>query len=386
MAFSDALHPFIATLREEIIALRHDLHQHPELSFQEFRTQQLIMDYLQSLGLKPRKIAKTGVTVTLVGDRKGPTVALRADIDALPMPDESDVPYASINPGVCHACGHDAHTAILLGVAKTFCQHRDFAGEIILIFQPSEEQLPGGAPSVLESGALEQAEAIFGLHVWQSLPFGVFATHEGALMASPDDFTITIHGKGGHASMPYDTIDPIIVAAAIIQSLQTLISRTIRTEDAAVLSVTKIHAGTAMNVIPEVATLAGTLRTLDPVLRERLPKQMQTMVEHIASSYGARAEFTLTKGYPALINDPLMATIATNAATALFGEQRTWQTQPSMGGEDFAFYLEKMPGAFFFLGMGTEYAHHHPKFNADDAILEQGIQLMCEVALQFLAK
>ncbi len=368
----------------DMVSLRHDLHQHPELSFQEFRTQEVILQELRKIGLNGTKIANTGVVATILGNRPGKTVALRADMDALPMPDESQLPYASINDGICHACGHDAHIAILIGAAQTLMHDLDFAGQIRLVFQPAEEQLPGGAQNVLASGILDDVDAIFGLHVWQPLAFGQVATSKGALMAAPDDFSLLIKGRGGHASMPEMTIDPVVVAAHIVTALQTLVSRYVSANDQVVLSVTQMHTGTAMNVIPEWAQLQGTLRTLSPKIRDEFPKKMEQLATQIAQAFGAQAKFTVTRGYPALINNPSMAEFALATAADLFGEAQAILSPPTMGGEDFAYYLEKIPGAFVWLGMGTPYPHHHPKFDARDDILYPGIRLLTELALRFL--
>ncbi len=384
MATAEERLAWIHSFEHDLVQMRHDLHKHPELAFKEFRTQEIVLRELQLLGLKGQKIAQTGVAVTISGAHPGKTVALRADMDALPMSDESNLPYASVHPGICHACGHDAHTTILLGVARTLVHHRNFSGNVMLIFQPSEEQLPGGAPSVLQSGVLDHADAIFGLHVWQPLPFGKAATSLGPMMASPDDFTIAIKGRGGHASMPDVTIDPIVVAAHIITALQTIVSRSIGIQDDAVISVTQVHAGTAMNVIPETALLYGTLRTLTRELRDSLPHKIEQIATNIAQAFGASAEFILHRGYPAVINDPAMAKLALETASDLFGEHNAIIADPTMGGEDFAYYLEKIPGAFVFLGMGTKHPHHHPQFDANDGVLVPGVHLLTELALRYL--
>lgn len=375
---------FIHTILPRIQSIRQDLHQHPELGFSEVRTQQVILRELATAGIIGSPVAGTGVVAHIQGNRPGRHVALRADMDALPMPDESNLPYQSVNPNACHACGHDAHMAIMIGTAWTLVQSNDFPGEITFVFQPSEEQLPGGAPSILQSGVLDSVDGIFGLHVWRGVPFGTVASVPGPMMAAPDDFIIQITGRGGHASMPEQTVDPVLVAAHLVTALQSVVSRSISVHDQVVLSVTQIHAGTAHNVIPETAELRGTVRILNPKMRPFIRARMQQVIEGVAQTYGANAYLDYMDGYPVLINHADMTTFALSVARNIFGEAQVQTAVPSMGGEDFAYYLERIPGCFLWLGLGEGYPHHHPKFDAGDDALLPGVQLMSALAHSFL--
>lgn len=379
-----------AELHEQLIAWRRHMHAHPELSGQEQQTAQFVADELRKLGYSPRERVGGGfgVVADLSINGQPPKIALRADMDALPIHEETGLPHASQNPGVMHACGHDAHTAMLLGAARLLAARRgELRQGVRLIFQPHEEVYPGGAPQMIADGALEGIDSIFGIHIASQLALGTLGTKPGPFMAAINQIDVTIRGRGGHAAMPEQCIDPVVVAAQIIVALQSVVSRSIAMTDAAVVSVTKVDAGTADNIIPDFVKLGGTIRTFDERVRERVCKRVREVVVGTAQANGATADVTLHPGYPVLVNDDAMTRRAFDAAAKLgFSDERI-QTLPLQGGgEDFAYYCQKIPGTFVFLGARNEqknciYPHHHPRFDIDEDALPWGAALYAHTAL-----
>ncbi len=374
-------------LTPEIIAWRRDFHQHPEIAFNEKRTQEVIYKFLQGLGLKVRPVAETGLVATIVGAQRGKTVALRADMDALPLEEEGDKPYKSLHRGAAHACAHDGHMAILMGAAKLITGLKNkLPGRIVLIFQPAEERPPGGAARIIGEGVLEGVEAIFGLHLWQPLPTGKIGLVKGAMMANSDEFTILVRGQGGHGSMPHQTVDPILVASQIVVNVQSIVSRNIDPLKPCVVSFGTIDGGTAFNIIPDEVRLRGTVRSFEADVQALAEKRLREIAEGTAQAFGASAYFEYKRGFPAVINHPKAVDFVIEVARQLFGENSLELINPVMGGEDFAYYLQKVPGAFLFFGAGDNcpYPHHHPAFDFDERALPAATLLMTSLALSYL--
>ena len=377
------------SIAESLVAWRRHLHAHPELSGQEVNTARFVAQELRRIGYTP--VENVGGTHGVIadldvgGDR--PRVALRADMDALPITEQTELPFASQSPGVMHACGHDAHTAMLLGAAKVLHDNRDqLAAPVRFIFQPHEEMIPGGAADMIAGGALDGVARIFGIHIWSQLPAGRFATRPGPMMAAVNDFDITITGRGGHAAMPEVCVDPVVVAAQLVTALQTIASRTLGFGDAAVVSVTRIEAGTAYNVIPPLAKLAGTVRTFDETVRKRALQRIRELTAGVCAAFGAEGMVEIEAGYPVVINDADETERARAAATAAgIPAEEIGTVEPIGGGEDFAYYQQKLPGVFVFVGGGNEakgciWPHHHPRFDIDESALPRGVALHCEYA------
>lgn len=372
------IRPEVQALTQTVIELRRDFHRHPELGFEEFRTSAKVAEFLKGCGLEPTEgIAVTGVTAEIYGDQPGPTLMLRADMDALPVAEETNLEFASQEAGKMHACGHDLHTAILLGTARILQDMKPrLKGTVKLVFQPAEEG-PGGADPMIKAGVLEGVDYALGLHLWSDLPCGHVAVTPGPVMAAADTFRVKIHGKGGHAAYPHESEDPIVAASALIMAMQTLVSRNTSPFDSAVVSVTQINGGTADNIIPERVELSGTIRTFQPSTKAALLKRLEEMVPGICKSYGTVGTFEFHEGYPALINNPLPCQWVQRAAEAM---KLPLSTQATMGGEDMAYYLQKVPGAFFFLGAAPDqpervFPHHHPKFELDERAVPLAMEL-----------
>lgn len=371
----------------QIIEWRRDFHRHPEVAFQEKRTSRVIREYLESFDMPVEEFAETGLRGVLEGNPGGKTVALRADMDALPLKEEGDKEYMSLNPEAAHCCGHDGHMAILMGTAKLLSQRKnEFKGRVVFLFQPSEERIPGGARLMIEEGALDGVDAIFGLHLWVPLPPGVVGVVKGPMMAQPDDFTIIVKGRGGHGSMPHQAVDPILVASQIVVNAQSIVSRNIDPLKPAVVSFGTIEGGTIYNIIPGEVKLTGTVRSFKPEIKDIAKKRLREIAKHTAKAMGASAEFSYVEGYPPLVNDEAMADFVADVATKTLGKDSVADIDPVMGGEDFAYFLQKVPGAFLFLGAGNgiDFPHHHPAFDIDERALPVGTFLMTCLALEYL--
>jgi amidohydrolase len=382
--------------KEEVVELRRDLHQHPELSGREFRTARVVAEKLKEYGVD-EVVENFGGTTAVVGIIEGKgdrCVALRADMDALPTEEKTGKPYASKVEGVMHSCGHDAHTAMLVVAAKVLCSIKDrLNGKVKLIFQPCEERSDcAGAARLIKAGVLEnpKVSAIFALHVFPELPTGVVGTKPGPFLASADTFRISIKGKSAHASRPHQGIDPVLIAAQAVNALHHIVSRSINPLKPAVLTVGKIEGGFAENVIPDEVKMAGTVRTLDPEVREELPRLIEKTLCGVTSAYGGSYQFTFEEGTPPLINDPKTTYFALEKAKELLGPERVVLIEePSMGGEDFAEYLRQVPGTYLRLGVGNKekgivYPLHSSKFDLDEDALPVGVALLSYLAAAYL--
>ncbi len=377
-------------LRDLVVQWRRHLHQQPELSFHEEETARFVHETLEGFGgLEITRPTATSVLARLVTGRPGPILAMRADMDALPIAEDTGLPFASANRGVMHACGHDGHTATLLGAVKQLLAMRDqLRGELRFIFQHAEEVYPGGAEEMVQRGVMDGVDRVIGAHLWASLEVGKVGVVEGAAMAAPDTFWITVRGKGGHGAIPQQTVDPIAVAAQVVTNLQHVVARSVDPIDSAVLSVTQFHAGTAHNVIPDVAELNGTVRTFDAALRTRIPQVMERIIKGVTEAHGATYDFTYERGYRSLINDVTVTREMAAVVEAACGPDVLTTLRPTMGGEDFSAFLQKAPGSFFFIGAGNAargivHPHHHPRFDIDERALETGVRIFVEAARRF---
>ncbi|MFC5703390.1 M20 family metallopeptidase [Cohnella faecalis] len=366
----------LETDEREIIEVRRYLHRHPELSFEEHCTAAYIAERLRDYGLEVRtNVGGNGVLGFLQGGKPGRTLAFRADFDALPIQDEKEVPYKSTVPGVMHACGHDAHTAALLGVAGVLSRHRDeLGGKIVFLFQHAEEKPPGGAKAMIEDGCLDGVDAVYGLHVSSEIPYGRVGLREGPAMAAVDAFTITIVGKGGHGARPHNSVDALVVGSQLVGSLQQIVSRRVNPLQPAVVTVGVFHAGTAFNVIAGKAKLEGTVRTFDRQVRRQIEDEIRLLVRGVCESAHADFEIDYLNGYPPLVNPSSEAGRVRALVGELFGSEAWIDLPQVMGAEDFAYYLEAKPGAYLHVGARndeelTHYPHHHPKFDIDERAL-----------------
>lgn len=372
-----------------MIELRRDFHQYPELSFKEEQTSKKVAEYLRACGLKVREqVNGYGVTADLMVDEAEPMIAFRADMDALPIQEETGLPFASKIPGVMHACGHDGHTAILLGVAKLLSFQRErLKGNVRFIFQPAEEINPGGAKGMIQEGVLEGVEAIFGLHLWSELPSGTFRTCYGPMMAAADRFIIEIEGQGGHGGMPHKTIDSIVLASHLVMASQQIISRQIDPLEAGVITFGKFSSGTAFNIIANKAVLEGTVRSFLPEIRETLHKKLKELTTGFANIYGAKIHLDYQYGYPPVENHKNEVDFILETAAKVFGRNNTGIMKPNMAGEDFSYYLKEIPGAFCFVGAQVPnkpvYPHHHPRFQIDESVLPKAAQWFCQLAFDY---
>jgi hippurate hydrolase len=371
---------------EKIVALRRDIHREPELGFDTVKTAEEVLAALDGLPLEIQTgVAENGIVATLRGD--GPTVGLRADMDALPIREETGLPFASRFEGKMHACGHDGHTSMLVGAAHALCGMRErLNGTIKFFFQPAEEG-GGGGKVMVEEGAADDVAAVFALHLWPGLPFRTAATKAGPIMAAADAFEMTVRGTGGHGAFPHQTADAIAMAAQIVTALQTLVSREVDPVEPAVVTVGEIGAGSAFNIIPETARLGGTVRTLSEDLRRRMPERIEQLARGVAGGMRGDAELDYQFSYPVTMNDEGAAHRALAVIGDLFGEENTLElVNPAMGGEDFAFFLEKIPGAFIWLGVGEDVSYlHTPTFAFDEEILPHGAALLTALALESLS-
>ncbi len=378
-------------LHELMKSWRHDIHCHPETAFTEVRTAEKVATLLRSFtGIEVHTgIAKTGVVGVLTGNRgdNGQMIGLRADIDALDITEENQLDYTSSVAGKMHACGHDGHTTMLLGAAKYLSENPNFAGKVVFIFQPAEENAGGGEVMVQE-GLFEKfpCQSVYGMHNWPTLPSGHFAVHQKEVMAATASFDVTIQGKGSHAAMPNLGIDPIVVATQLIQSFQTIVSRTIAPTDTAVISVTKINTGSAYNIIPDSATLSGTTRAFSSDVHQTLHQAMQKKIELICEAFGAIGTLNIHDEYPATINYPKQADICAEVATDLVGKDNVRvDMPPSMGAEDFSYMLIEKPGAYIWLGNGEDsHSLHHPRYDFNDDVLTLGASYWVELSYRLL--
>ncbi|MFP3413093.1 amidohydrolase [Bacillus sp. SIMBA_074] len=376
---------------ENIIKWRRHFHKYPELSFHEKETSQFIYETLCSFSFfEVTRPTQYSVLAIKRGRQQGKVVAIRADIDALPIQEETRKPYTSVHKGIMHACGHDAHAAILLSTAETIANMKeDFAGEIRLFFQHAEEVYPGGGQEMVEVGVMDGVDYVVGLHVMSGLESGKIGIVYGPMMAAPDVFTIEILGKGGHAARPEETIDPIAIGAQIITNLQHIVSRNTSAFMHRVVSVTQFHGGMADNIIPSAAALMGTVRSFNQTLREEAKEKIEQIVKGITEAHGGDYTYTYRYGYDPVVNNEYITKIVEKSAIKLFGNQRIVHLEPSMGGEDFSAYLRKAPGCFIKLGtrnknIDTCYPHHHPKFDVDESALINGVELFLETTIRLL--
>lgn len=397
----------VTRLNDEVIDIRRDLHRHPELGFREFRTSEKVYDYLKQLGLDVKRITKTGVVAILYGPEPNRTLMLRADMDALPVQEETNVPYKSVIPGVMHGCGHDGHTAMLLVAAKILTQYRDrIKGNIKFVFQPNEEKM--AALQMIQDGVLEdpKVDACLGIHLWSLLESGKMAISAGPVMAGTNHFSLTITGKGGHTATPQNSVDPILTAASVIQNVQVIQTREISVLQPTIIVFGKIEGGTASNVIPEKVTLHGTLRylhklhNLDVNAEDKPESRFERVVANTCRAYRADYELKFVSTHPALVNDPALAEMIRSVAQQVLGGQPAAEACTSgttdkivsyitMAGEDFSEFAARVPGALYFIGAGnrlkeTDYPHHHPRFNIDEDVLKLGVEMHVRTALRYL--
>lgn len=374
-------------LSDWAIKHRRHLHQYPELSGQEFETCEYIKKQLREMEIDLLDYQAPNVVGYLNGTKGSTTIALRADMDALPIVEEGEKKYISKKYGISHACGHDGHMAILLAVAKWLSENRHkVEANIVFIFQSSEETSPSGAEFLIKQGVLEDVNAIFGIHLWQPLQKGKVGICSGAMMASVDDFRIRIEGKGGHGGMPHETIDSVYISSLIVNAIQSIISRRVDTLEPAVISIGKIEAGDSYNIIPAHVSMYGAIRTLSHDIRYKIRKEMENIVEGICSSFGAKGYLDILGGVPPLINDEKLSLFVEDIVKKLYGSETFVSLKPTMASEDFSYYLAERKGAFIFVGVGGEkssYPHHHPKFDIDEDALETAINLLIKIALNY---
>ena len=385
----------ILDLKSSLIQWRRDFHRFPELGFKEKRTANAIAEKLTAWGIPQQTgIAQTGIVATIAGTKKGgnKVLAIRADMDALPIQEENIISYKSQIDGLMHACGHDGHTAIALGTAKYLWEHRaDFSGTVKIIFQPAEEG-PGGAKPMIEAGVLEnpKVDAVIGLHLWNNLPLGTVGVRSCALMAATEYFYCKIMGRGGHGALPHQTIDSILVAAQVVNTIHSIVSRNVSPLESAVISIGEFHAGSATNIIADSAMISGTVRFFNPEVGAKLVLRLEEAIAGVCAAHGATYELDYTKLYPPVINDYAIAELVRSVAETVIetpaGIVPECQT---MGGEDVSFFLEAVAGCYFFLGSanpdkGLAYPHHHPRFNFDETVLATGVEIFARCVEKFL--
>ncbi len=372
----------------EMVDIRRYLHMHPEVSFKEYNTSRYIQAYYEKLGISYKGlVGGNGVVAKIKGAKPGKTVALRADFDALPIQDEKEVPYKSTVPGVMHACGHDGHTAALLTLARAINEIREeLAGEYVFIHQHAEEYAPGGAKPMIEAGCLEGVDVIFGTHLWSQTPLGTITYRKGPIMASADRFILTIQGKGGHGATPHDTKDAIAIASQLVVNLQQIVSRRVNPTEAAVLSVGSFVAENAFNIIADTAKLSGTIRTFTPEMRDLMERELKRVVEGTCIAADCTYSLTYERGYPPVINHEKETHYLTRIAASIPDIQHVKESELLMIGEDFAYYLEKVPGTFFFTGArptGEAYPHHSPRFDFDEKAMLIAAKTLGKAALDY---
>jgi hippurate hydrolase len=387
----------ILTQSESLMAIRRDLHAHPELCFKEVRTAQTVANLLTQWGIEIHQgLGTTGVVGVIRAGTSSRAIGLLADMDALPLQESNTFSHASVHPGQMHACGHDGHTAMLLAAAQHLAQHRNFDGTVYLLFQPAEEG-GGGAREMIKEGLFERfpMQAVFGMHNWPGLEVGQFALSPGPVMASSNEFRITIKGKGSHAALPHNGIDPVLIAAQLVQAFQGIITRNKKPVDAGVISVTMIHAGLATNVIPDSCELRGTVRTFSTQVLDMIESRMRKLSEHLCAAHEAQCDFHFNRNYPPTINHPQETQFVQEVIKDMFGAEHLQVQEPTMGAEDFSFMLQKVPGAYFFIGNGDgmhrEMGHgggpcmlHNPSYDFNDALLPLGGSLWVNLVERWL--
>ena len=386
MGAADQLKSEIAAIEPDLVETRHYLHQNPELSYEEEQTAAFVARRLRALGLNPETgIGGHGITADLEGGRPGRTIAIRADMDALPIEEANAFPYRSRNQGVMHACGHDGHTTVLLGTVRTLLNQREsFPGRVRFIFQPAEETV-GGARLMCEEGVMQGVDAVIALHGWPGVGLGQVGVRSGAMMASADRFDIVIKGTGAHAAYPHQSVDPIVIGAQIVTALQTISSREVDPVDPVVVTVAQFHAGTAYNIIPGEARLHGTVRTLNAETRATMPERIRRVAEGICAAGRAALDFKWIEGTPPVVNDPEIVELVRGVTRDTLGEKALVEVpNSSMGAEDFAMYLQSAPGAMFRLGLGDTSPIHTPTFDFTDAALPIGVELFSRIAIEYL--
>lgn len=380
----------VADNKDYVISLRRHFRMHPEVGGEEYETQKKIMEELKKLGIEYRVAAGTGLIAEIKGEKPGKTVAVRTDIDALPIQDEIDQSYRSQIKDRCHACGHDAHMAIALGTTRVLNSLRkDMHGTIRVLFQPSEEAFPGGAEAMIRDGAMDGVSAIVGAHIWQPFKAGTVGIKVGKTTAAPDEFTLTIQGKGGHGSMPHQTVDPLFLGAQLVMAFKSIVPNYVDPLENAVLSLGMFRSGEAFNIIPDTAVIKGTVRTFEQSVREVVFGHIERNIKGICDIAGASYKFEPLYGYPPVDNDRQAAAVAWEAVKESLGENGPFEMRPVMVGEDFSYYQHKAPGVFLFIGVGDEskkfiYPHHHPRFDFDETALAGGVEVMARTALRLL--
>ncbi|HEY4688875.1 MAG TPA: amidohydrolase [Anaerolineae bacterium] len=380
-------------MKDQLVVWRRDFHRHPELGFHEVRTSGIVAKHLIHLGLEVQTgVGKTGVIGLLEGAKPGPVVMLRFDMDALPIHEENQTDYVSQTPGVMHACGHDAHTAIGMGIAQLLARHRDrIGGTVKLVFQPAEEGF-GGALAMIQDGVLEgpRPSVSIGLHVWNEAPIGQALVGAGAVMAAAGIFKIVVRGKGGHGAQPHRAVDAVLVGSAIVNALQTIVARNVNPRRTAVVSACTFHAGNAFNVIAETAELSGTFRSFDDETHELLTRRIRQVAEDTAAALGATAEMDIQPVAPATINDAGVAAVLREIAADVLGQAQVSADQFTMGSEDMSEFLKRVPGCFFFLGSrndarGFNAPHHNPHFDIDEDVMPLGVAILAQSAMRYLS-
>lgn len=380
----------IAAVLPKVVAWRRHFHQYPELSNGEYKTTEYIIEQIKALpDVTCERPLPTGVVARIQCAAPGPTIALRADIDALPVTEETGLSFSSQNEGVMHACGHDSHAALLLGAMYTLYAHRtELSGAFVFIFQPAEELPPGGAQGMIAAGALDGVDAIIGQHTDPTIHTGQITTRPGAMSAFSDSFTITVTGRGGHASQPQNCLDPLPVAAQIVTALQQVVSRQVAPKDMAVLGIGTFHYGTKNNIISDTAEMTGTVRTLQPATRERMKSMIETIARQYAEAFGMKADVFYQFGYDSTYNTPAYAQALLDLAEALYGPEAAVPADPIMGGEDFAYYLQHVPGAYYHFGITPKgetkfYANHNCHFYIDEESFKTALTMLVQGALKF---
>lgn len=369
----------IRAMQPDLVAIRRDLHANPELLYDVQRTAALVAEKLRGYGCDDvvTGIGRTGVVAVIKGrgSASGKVIGLRADMDALPIEEATNLPWRSRTAGKMHACGHDGHTTMLLGAARYLAETRDFDGTAVLIFQPAEEG-GGGGRAMVADGLMDRfgIQEVYGLHNWPGMPVGSFAIRDGAVMASSDQFSIEIEGKGAHAAKPHESIDTVLVASHVVTALQSIVSRNVDPVHAAVVSVSTIHAGSAFNVLPQSASLVGTVRTLSPEMRDLCERRIDEIARGVAAAFGASARVKYNRGYPVTVNHPEQTALAADIVRGVFGDANmATGVEPTMGAEDFSYMLEERPGAYIFMGNGDSAGLHHPAYDFNDEAIPAGV-------------